>query len=110
MKQLVKYALDGLKNEEGLIFFPQDCETIAVNVVQLTCGQITEPAIHEDEEEVYVVISGKGTVRLNGVPYSVSEGSVVYIPRNTEHIIEGDREEMLTYVCVANWPDIIPSL
>lgn len=109
MKQLVKCVLDGLKNEDGLIFSPEDCETIAVNVVQLKCGQVTEPAIHTDEEEVYIVVSGRGIVRLDGVPYSVSEGNVVYIPRNTEHIIEGTSEEWFTYVCVANWPDVIPA-
>ncbi len=109
MLQLVKRALDGMENEEGLIFFPEDCETLAVNVVQVSHGQVTEPAVHPDEEEVYVILFGTGIVRLDGTPHPVAAGNVVYIPRNTEHIIEGVSEEPLTYVCVANWPDLMPS-
>lgn len=103
--QLVREAMFGLENEEGLLFFPEECETIAVNVVQVSNGQKTEPASHPDEEEVYTVLAGRGVVYLNGVPYPVTKGSVVYIPRNTEHIVEGISEEPLVYVCVANWPD-----
>lgn len=107
--QLVRDARIGLEHEEGLLFFPQECETIAVNVVEVAGGYKTEPASHPDEEEVYTILSGNGVVYLDGVPYSVAKGSVVYIPRNTEHIVEGIGEEPLMYVCVANWPDMVPS-
>ena len=107
--QLVRDAGLGLENEEGLLFFPEECETIAVNVVQVACGQRTEPASHPDEEEVYTILDGTGIVYLDGVSYPVTKGSVVYIPRNKEHIVEGTGKEPLMYVCVANWPDIVPS-
>lgn len=103
--ELARTALGGLANEDGLIFFPEECETIAVNCVQVEQGQITELATHPDEEEVYVILSGEGSVWLDKQENPVKTGSVVYIPRNVEHIIRGKSEEPLTYVCVANWPD-----
>ena len=103
---LVKTIADGLAQEEGLVFFPEDCETIAVNCVHVKKGQITDPAVHPDEEEVYVITGGEGIVYLDKVPYAVSHGRIVYIPRHVEHIIEGTGEDGVTYVCVANWPDL----
>ncbi len=103
--ELARTVLGGLMNEDGLIFFPEECETIAVNCVQIEQEQITEPAIHSDEEEVYVILSGEGSVWLDKQENLVKAGSVVYIPRNVEHIIKGKSVEPLTYVCVANWPD-----
>lgn len=105
MPELARKALDYLNHEDGLVFVPEECETIAVNCVQVAAGQRTDPAVHPDEEEVYVVLAGQGTVYLDGKPNTVSAGSVVYIPRHVEHIIEGESPEKLTYVCVANWPD-----
>ena len=103
--ELVKTIAQGLLQEEGLVFFPEDCETRAVNCVHVGRGQITEPAVHPDEEEVYVVCGGEGTVYLDGTAHRVSAGNVVFIPRHTEHIIEGAGADGVTYVCVANWPD-----
>lgn len=107
--ELVRTALGGLVNEDGLVFFPEECETIAVNCVQVTKNQITEPAVHLDEEEIYVILSGQGIVWLDRQENPVKAGSVVYIPRNVEHIIEGKSQEPLTYICVANWPDKMPA-
>ncbi len=107
--KLARMALEGLANEDGLVFFPEECETIAVNCVQVAQGEITEPAIHPDEEEIYVILSGEGSVWLDKEENPVKVGSVVYIPRNVEHIIGGKSREPLTYVCVANWPDKMPA-
>lgn len=104
--ELVKTIADGLEQEEGLVFFPEDCETIAVNCVHVKQGQITEPAVHPDEEEVYVITGGEGIVYLDKVPNAVVPGKIVYIPRHVEHIIEGVGPDGVTYVCVANWPDL----
>lgn len=106
---LSRTAFSGLKNEDGLIFFPEECETIAVNCVQVENGQVTKPASHPDEEEIYVIFTGEGIVWLDGEKHLVQKDSIVYIPRNVEHIIEGTSDEPLTYVCVANWPDKIPA-
>lgn len=109
MTDLARTALGGLANEDGLVFFPEECETLAVNCVQVIQGQVTDPAVHPDEEEVYVILSGEGIVWLDKKENPVQAGSVVYIPRHVEHIIEGKSEEPLTYVCVANWPDKMPA-
>ncbi len=103
--KLVKSIADGLAQEEGLVFFPEECETIAVNCVHVEEGRKTEPAVHPDEEEVYVITSGEGVVYLDKMPYAVAPVALVYIPRHVEHIVEGGKGGV-TYVCVANWPDL----
>lgn len=103
--RLVRSADEGAQDEDGLIFFPKECETIAVNRVELPFQQVTIPAIHTDEEEIYLIQRGHGVILLNDVPYPVSAGDVVYIPRNTTHAVQGQSEPTLVYICVANWPD-----
>lgn len=109
MIRLARTALEGLDHEDGLVFFPEECETIAVYCVEIALGQMTEPAVHTDEEEIYVILSGEGIVWLDKKDNPVKAGSVVYIPRHVEHIIEGKSQEPLTYICVANWPDKMPA-
>lgn len=99
---------DANKNEDGLIFFPEECETIAVNAVSIKNGQVSELAVHDDEEEVYLITKGKGIVEIDGVTHEAEVGDVLYIPRNATHFVRGTSEEEFEYVCVAVWPDTIP--
>ncbi|MDS2171464.1 cupin domain-containing protein [Nesterenkonia sp. CL21] len=57
-----------------------------------------------DPAEVYLITSGQGTVTIDGVPYPVSAGSVVFIPSRSEHGIRNDGEEPLhfSYVFAVN--------
>jgi len=106
--ELKRKISDAKKDEEGLIFFPQECETIAVNAVSLKRGQASQLAVHNDEEEVYLITKGKGIVELGGVPYAAEVGDIFYIPRNITHFARGTSVEEFEYICVAVWPDKIP--
>ncbi|WMJ83306.1 cupin domain-containing protein [Oscillospiraceae bacterium LTW-04] len=103
--QLVRNAAQAAANEDGLLFFPQECETIAVNRVEIASREHTQMAIHDDEEEIYIITQGTGNVFLNDVRYPVQTGDVVYVPRNTTHWVENVGSIALIYLCVANWPD-----
>jgi quercetin dioxygenase-like cupin family protein len=56
------------------------------------------------QAEVYHVISGCGTVTIDGVDHSVEQGSVVFIPGNAEHGVrcEGSKEMKWLYVFAAD--------
>lgn len=103
--KLVRRMEAALANEDGLVFFPEECETLAANYVRVFRGETTKADAHPDEEEIYVILSGEGTVWLDGQPCPVSQGDAVYIPRWMQHAVSGGGEDGLSYLCVANWPD-----
>lgn len=106
--ELMRKISDAKNNEEGLIFFPEECETIAVNAVSVQKGQSSHLAVHDDEEEIYIITKGKGVVELGGVPHEAEVGNIFYIPRNVSHFVRGTSDEEFEYICVAVWPDKIP--
>jgi mannose-6-phosphate isomerase-like protein (cupin superfamily) len=65
---------------------------------------------HPRHDEIYYVLTGRGTLRLGGDPhsgagaatYQVQEGTVVYIPANTFHAIANDSDHDLIFLTI--WP------
>ena len=54
--------------------------------------------MHEEDEEVFFVHKGKGTVILDDKCITVDEGSVVYIPPGTWHGFEAGDDMQLVWV------------
>ncbi|MFK7691636.1 cupin domain-containing protein [Paenibacillus sp. HJGM_3] len=95
--------------EEGVTFLPEEgAETISSNYVRVKQGQSTPEGLHDDEEELYIIIGGKARLELGDSVSEVEKGDVVYIPRNVRHRATCLSEEDFEYICVANWPDRIP--
>ena len=53
---------------------------------------------HERTDEIYYVISGKGTMTLDGEEVELHTGVVVYVPRGVRHKATGDLTVLV--VCV----------
>jgi mannose-6-phosphate isomerase-like protein (cupin superfamily) len=51
-----------------------------------------------DEDEVYHVVSGRGTIRVAGEDLAVGPGSVVYVPGRIEHRFHSIEEELRVLV------------
>jgi len=100
--------LDGFQGE-GVTFLEEtEAETISSNYVRVKPNQSTSVGLHDDEEEVYIIMGGRARMRLGDDVQEVGFGDVVYIPRNVEHQATCISEEDFEYICVANWPDRIP--
>lgn len=95
-------------NGLGYVIFDDEAEIIATNVVTVKKGVTTEESSHHNEEEVYIVMSGKGRVRVGDVINEVEKGTVIYIPRNAIHQSTGLSEEDFIFVCVAIYFDRTP--
>ena len=72
-------ALDGLRYTEfdrrpGLSF----------GMYCLSAG-VTDLQSPHTEDEIYVVVAGRGTVQIAGGSHSIGVGSVISIPRHVEH-------------------------
>ncbi|WP_127581521.1 cupin domain-containing protein [Paenibacillus koleovorans] len=94
---------------EGVTFLEEaEAETISSNYVRVKPGQSTSEGMHDDEEEVYIVLGGKAKLRLGEETHEVEKGDVVYIPRNVVHQATCVSDVDFEYICVCNWPDRIP--
>lgn len=55
---------------------------------------------HEGQEEIYMFISGLGTIEIGKTEYSVSPGDVFFIPDGEFHRVHNNYDEDLYFVCV----------
>jgi mannose-6-phosphate isomerase-like protein (cupin superfamily) len=55
---------------------------------------------HKRNEEVYIVLKGKGRFYIDGDEFAVGEGSVVRVDPAGARCIAADRDTPLRYVCI----------
>lgn len=51
-----------------------------------------QPHFHEDEEQVYLIKSGEGTISVGDEKRRVKEGDVIYLPPKIAHAFYNDGE------------------
>lgn len=72
-------------------------------------GKQTHAHVHEDTEQLYYVIAGRGRIEMTHSDESVTEWTlapqdVVYVPRNTRHQVHCIGHTALRYLCVDGFP------
>jgi mannose-6-phosphate isomerase-like protein (cupin superfamily) len=55
---------------------------------------------HEDNEHCWYILSGTGTMYIEGKPSKIGPDVAVFAPANTMHRIDVDPDEDLTYVLI----------
>lgn len=55
---------------------------------------------HKQNEEVYIILKGKGVITVDGVSVSVKEGSAVKIMPEATRTIENSGDEEFQFICV----------
>ena len=81
-----------------------------LNVPALNCGIYflaagsTDMQAPHDEDEVYIVMSGKARMRLGNEQRNVGPGSLLYISATTEHSFFEIEEDMTLLVMFATSP------
>jgi mannose-6-phosphate isomerase-like protein (cupin superfamily) len=68
----------------------------------LDAGASSAPDLH-DQDEVMLVLAGKGTVLLDDEREPIAAGDVVVLERNREHTVVNDGLEALTWIALY-WP------
>ena len=59
---------------------------------------------HEGREQVYVIVQGRGAMRVGDEVEEVVAGSLVFVPPGTDHSIKNVGEEKLIYVSSTSPP------
>ena len=81
-----------------------------LNVPALNCGVYslaagsTDMQAPHDEDEVYLVLSGKARMRLGNEDRSIGAGSLLYVGASTEHSFFEIEEDMTLLVMFAASP------
>jgi quercetin dioxygenase-like cupin family protein len=69
-----------------------ETDRMAASLVAVRPGAAVAPHTHHDEEQIYYVLRGQGTVTLDSRRQAVGPGSAVYIPLGTEHGVQNDSQ------------------
>jgi len=54
---------------------------------------------HKEKEQTFFVLSGKGKVTIGNETETVEPGDTIFVPRNTPHTTESEKEELI-YLCM----------
>src|SRR6476619_7350682 len=73
---------------------------LSVNWLEVPPGVREELRSHEEAEQVYVVVSGTGTMSATGDTQTLGAGDLVLIPPATDHSVANDGSEPLALVSV----------
>jgi mannose-6-phosphate isomerase-like protein (cupin superfamily) len=73
---------------------------LSVNWLEVPPGVKEELRSHEESEQVYVVVSGAGTMSATGDTQTLGAGDLVLIPPATDHSVANDGDQPLALVSV----------
>ena len=73
---------------------------VSVNWLEVPAGVSEELRSHEEAEQVYVVVTGTGTMSATGDTQRLEVGDLVLIPPATDHAVANDGDQPLALVSV----------
>ncbi|NIN52877.1 MAG: cupin domain-containing protein [Nitrososphaeria archaeon] len=74
-----------------------------VSLAWLQPGLSYEPHIHDDHEELYYVIKGRGKIRVDNDINEFCDGDLIYIPVGSEHEITNEGSEMVEFLAFGGY-------
>lgn len=67
-----------------------------VGILRLNPDQKDTQGSHsEDEDELYFVIEGEGSINIQGKDHGIRKGSCVFIPSKTKHYFHGNKDRLI---------------
>jgi mannose-6-phosphate isomerase-like protein (cupin superfamily) len=90
--------------ERKLLLDRSEAETIAMGYVSVKKNESTKIDIHDDEEEIYLILKGKAILMVGDEKEEIGPNMIAYVPRNKKHNMTCISEENLEYLYFANWP------
>jgi quercetin dioxygenase-like cupin family protein len=103
--QRVKGRFD---RSEDILVGPQHGESCVAATVRMRRGFRTESHCHDEQEQLFIVLRGRGRVTIGDETQEVRGGAVVLIPRRAPHAVVATGRE-LVYIYVSVWPDRKPA-
>lgn len=79
-------------------------ENLAITWVDCPPGSQQGLHRHDTEEQVYVIVRGRGAMIVGDEELEVSEGTLVFVPPGSDHAIRNMSAEMMSYVSATSPP------
>lgn len=73
---------------------------LLVGVDAFEVGQEHAAHVHADQEKVWLVLEGRGTVEVGGRAAAIEAGELVVVPAGQPHALRADRGERLVVLVV----------
>lgn len=88
------------------LFHPQssDVENLSLALARVAEGESTRRHYHQNSEEIYYVLAGKGKMFLEGSSGEIYTGDCVYIPPGQKHYLENHGQKELLILCASSPP------
>jgi mannose-6-phosphate isomerase-like protein (cupin superfamily) len=83
---------------------------LVVTWVDCEPGGEQQMHVHETEEQVYIVVRGRGLMKTGDEEQDVSAGTLIFVPPGTAHAIRNTGDDTLTFVSAASPPMDIDAL
>ena len=89
-----------------LLLGPQQfgAENLAITWVDCAPGSMQAVHGHPDNEQVYVVVRGRGVMQVGDEMQEVGEGTLVFIPPGAAHAIRNASDEPLVFASATSPP------
>lgn len=69
-----------------------------VSLARLQPNLSYEAHSHKDHEEVYYILSGKGSIKIDNEVAKFRDGDIIYIPVNKIHSISNEGDEVVEFL------------
>lgn len=75
-------------------------ETMEVDIINLKKGQKDTQQPHSFDE-IYYIISGKGTIEIDGIKNNVNPGKIIYIPKKVPHSFHAISDKIIALYVIS---------
>ena len=81
--------------------------SISLRITDVLPGETSFPGhIHTECEEVILILSGKGEIKIGEETFSMRQGDAVYLPAGLKHLIRNKSKEVMRMACSFSSNDI----
>jgi|TARA_B100000315_G_scaffold120298_1_gene110200 quercetin dioxygenase-like cupin family protein len=105
----LNYDLNELPEWITFLRKPLDLKSVGIGLIRFSAGRgHTCLHAHEEQEEIYIVISGKGTMEINGKNVQLETGDFLRISPKVKRALKASDSEEIIVICVGGVGDAYP--
>jgi mannose-6-phosphate isomerase-like protein (cupin superfamily) len=79
-------------------------QNLAVTWVDCAPGSVQPLHQHDTQEQVYVIVRGRGVMLVGDEEQEVGEGTLIVVPLRTPHAIRNESDAPMTYISATSPP------
>lgn len=77
-----------LRKGIGRVMVGTGADDVSIQIARVENGNEKRPHTHEEYDQVAIILEGECDYYVDGIPYRLTPGSWVTVPKNVEHYID----------------------